>query len=275
MRIKYRIAPFFLIILVSLLAGLPGCSPDDTETGYAGNPVASREVLMQVSTIDAILGGVYDGTMTCEELKGYGDFGIGTFEALDGEMIACDGDFYQVRADGRAYPVTDDRETPFASVTFFDADEEYALPDGIDYTGFQQFLDEKLPTENTFYAVKITGTFSYMKTRSVPAQEKPYPPLVEVTASQPVFEFNDVAGIIVGFRSPPYVTGVNVPGYHLHFLTDAKDAGGHILDFTVRQATVHIDVTPDFLMVLPDSGSDFYTIDLTPDNQEELEKAEK
>jgi len=230
---------------------------------------------MQLSTIDAILNGVYDGVMTYEKLEGYGDFGIGTFESLDGEMIAYDGQFYQIKADGKAYPVSGGMKTPFASVTFFDADEEYVLPDGIDYEGLQRFLDKTLPTENTFYAVKVKGTFSYMKTRSVPAQVKPYPPLVEGTSNQPVFEFNDVAGTVAGFRCPPFATGVNVPGYHLHFLTDAKDGGGHILDFKVQQATVSIDVTPDFLMILPSEGSDFYKIDLTPDNQEELEQAEK
>lgn len=264
-----------VIIIIAALACLTflvlqGCSPD-----YADNPVVERETLMQVSTIDAILGGVYDGVMTYEDLAGYGDFGIGTFTGLDGEMIAFDGDFYQVKANGVAYPVPGSMETPFAAVTYFDADDTAAVPEGLDYRGFQEFLDGILPTENTFYAVRLEGTFSYMKTRSVPAQQKPYPPLVEVTKHQPEFEFHDIPGTIAGFRCPPYVAGVNVVGYHLHFLTDDRDAGGHILDFTVREATVTVDYTGDFLMILPDDSSDFYDIDLTPDKQEELEKAEK
>ena len=89
------------------------------------------------------------------------------------------------------------------------------------------------PPKTCFYAVMIQGEFSYVKTRSVPAQEKPYPPLAEVTKNQPTFEFTDVTGTMVGFRCPPYVTGINVPGYHLHFLTDDRTAGGHLLEFTV------------------------------------------
>ncbi|RJQ39597.1 MAG: acetolactate decarboxylase [Dehalococcoidia bacterium] len=252
-----------------------GCSTDKTSPDYAGNPVAGRETLAQISTIDAVLSGVYDGIMSYETLKGYGDFGIGTFKALDGEMVAFDGGFYQIKANGKAYPVSGDMETPFASVTFFDTDGEYELSEGIDFAGLQKFMDATLPTENTFYAIRIDGTFSYMKTRSVPAQEKPYPPLVEVTKNQPVFEFGNIAGTVAGFRCPPFAVGVNMPGYHLHFLTDSRDAGGHILDFKVQQAVVSIDRTPDFFMVLPDSQSDFYKIDLTPNKQEELEQAEK
>ncbi|OGN99362.1 MAG: alpha-acetolactate decarboxylase [Chloroflexi bacterium RBG_13_51_18] len=247
----------------------------NTTVQYADNPIAGRETLTQISTIDAILNGVYDGVVTYGVLKGYGDFGIGTFKALDGEMLAFDSVFYQIKADGIAYVVADEMETPFASMTFFDADYSGNLPQGLDFTQLQEYLDSILPSENEFYAIKIEGTFSYMKTRSVPAQEKPYPPLVEVTKNQPVFEFENVAGTLVGFRSPPYVAGVNVPGYHLHFLTADKKAGGHVLDFIIEQADVAIDYTADFMMILPGEGSDFYRIDLTPNKHEELEQAEK
>ncbi len=254
---------------------ITGCSTSTTHGGYANNPIAERETLVQISTIDALLGGVYDGVVTFGTLKEYGDFGIGTFEGLDGEMVGFDGNFYQVKADGIAYPVSYSMETPFASVTFFDADYQEKLPGGIDYQQLREFLDEILPTGNIFYAVKIEGTFSYMKTRSVPGQQKPYPPLVEVTKNQPTFEFTDVEGIIVGFRCPAYVAAVNVPGYHLHFLTNDKSAGGHVLEFQVKEAVAYVDYTSEFLMILPGSDSDFYKIDLTQEKQEELEQVEK
>ena len=276
MFIKQKVYPGIIISLLCLLfASLTGCSPNTTSPEYTDNPVAQGETLTQISTIDAILSGVYDGVVTFEILKGYGDFGIGTFEGLDGEMLAFDGSYYQIKADGIAYPVSDSMETPFACVTFFDADHEENLPEGINYEELQEFLDGILPTGNIFYAIRIDGIFNYMKTRSVPAQKKPYPPLVEVTKHQPIFEFNDVEGTMVGFRCPPYVTGVNMPGCHLHFLTKSRDAGGHVLEFKVQQAVISLDYTSDFLMILPDEESDFYRIDLTRDKQEELEKAEK
>jgi acetolactate decarboxylase len=251
-------------ILVLTSAGIPACS---------SNP--QRETLVQISTIDALLNGVYDGVTTIGELKKYGDFGIGTFEALDGEMLEVDGAFYQIKADGVAYRVADNIETPFTTVTYFDTDRTVTIPANLDYVGLQEYLDGILPTENIFYAFKINGTFSYMKTRSVSAQQKPYPPLVEVTKTQPVFEFTNTQGTMVGFRCPSYVNGVNVPGYHLHFLTAKKDAGGHVLDFSITSAEASIDYTSEFKMILPGEDSDFYKLNLATDISGDLEKAEK
>src|SRR5207249_10961718 len=80
---------------------------------------ARRDTLVQYSTINALLTGVYDGDMTFGELRRHGDFGLGTFNALDGEMIALDGRYYQITADGAVKPVRDDVRTPFAVVTHF------------------------------------------------------------------------------------------------------------------------------------------------------------
>ncbi len=270
-----KLYPLVIVCLLCLfLTAISGCSAE-LNAEYADNPVAQRETLVQISTIDALLNGVYDGVMDFKTLKEYGDFGIGTFAGLDGEMLGFDGNFYQVKADGIACPVADSMETPFASVTFFNADVEERLPAGINFKQLENFLDGILRSRNIFHAIKITGSFSYMKTRSVPGQQKPYPPLVEVTRNQPEFEFTDVSGTIVGFRCPSYVAAVNVPGYHLHFLTHDGSAGGHILEFEVKEAAATVDYTSGFLMILPGENSDFYSIDLTADKQKELEEVEK
>ncbi len=273
---RQKAYPGIIISLLCLIfAAMTGCSTNVIPTEYASNPIAQKETLVQISTIDAILSGIYDGVVDFATLKNYGDFGIGTFEGLDGEMVGFDGNFYQVRADGIAYPVSASMETPFATVTFFEVDHKEQLPEGLDYEQIQELLDDTLPTGNIFYAIKIEGVFSYMKTRSVPGQQKPYPPLLEVTKNQPIFEFNDVEGTIIGFRCPAYVAGVNMPGYHLHFLTKDKNAGGHVLEFQIAEAVAYLDYTSDFFMILPGEGSDFYELDLTQDKQEELEEAEE
>jgi acetolactate decarboxylase len=258
-----------LILIIIVMAATVGCGAAADETGLG------RETIAQVSTIDAILDGVYDGVTSYGDLRKYGDFGLGTFTGLDGEGIFLDGEFYQVKADGKVYPVSDDMATPFAAITWFDTDLTVDISEAMTNAQFTAMLDEILPSENMFYAVKVSGDFSYMKTRSVPGQQKPYPPLVEVTANQPEFEMENVSGTIVGFRCPPYVAGVNVVGYHLHFITDARDAGGHILDFTISNAVVAVDYTSDFYMILPAPDSDFYKSDFGKDRSGELEQAEK
>jgi len=258
-----------LILILAALATLPAAAE---ETGLSID--RDREVLFQVSTIDALLLAVYDGVLSVGELKEKGDFGIGTFDKLEGEMILLDGVCYQVKVDGVAYVVSDDLTTPFASVTFFDQDETVLIEEAVNLTDLVGILEASLPSKNAFYAVRIDGTFPYVKTRSVPAQEKPYPLLVDVTARQTVFEFENASGTVVGFWTPQFAAGINVPGSHLHFITYDRKAGGHILDLRVEGAKAELDLTPNIFMALPTAG-EFFEVDLTGDLSADLEKVEK
>lgn len=258
-----KIISFLLLILT--VFSWAGCS------GSQG----TDDTLFQVSTINALLDGEYAGTMTFGELKKYGTFGLGTFDALDGEMIGLEGAFYQIKADGVAYPVSDSMTTPFAVVTVFEADQTLSSPDSMDYEGLQRYLDELIPDQNIFYAIKITGTFPYIKTRSVPRQEEPYPLLVEVVKEQTTFEFHDIEGTIVGFRCPDTVKGVNVPGYHLHFITADRKAGGHLLACQLQDATIAIDYTSEFYMVLSQHEGPQQKSEPSKDRSGELKKVEQ
>ena len=253
-----------LLIINVVLLGLCSC-----RSAFSG-----RDILFQVSTIDALRDGVYDGTVTCGELKQAGDFGIGIFDALEGEMVVLDGQVYQVKSDGVAYNVADSEKTPFASVTFFHADRKIKLPPGLTYLQFEKMTDRIIGSENLFYAIKMTGTFMDMKTRSVPKQRKPYQQLKDVVKHQKIFNFKDIAGTVVGFRSPSYAKGVNVTGYHLHFLTSDKKAGGHILDFKTGVVTLEIDTKNNFFMTLPDIQA-FRDSNLEKDRTRELNSVEK
>jgi acetolactate decarboxylase len=254
----------FIIALLALLICIFGCSPQSTD----------RDTIYQVSTINALLDGMYDGQITYGELKKHGDFGIGTFNCVDGEMVAVDGTFYQVKVDGVAYEASNELLTPFAVVTYFEKDIEKPVKGSLNYEQLQQYVDTLVPTDNIFYAIKIDGLFKYIKTRSIPRQEKPYPPLVKVTEKQTTFEFNDIEGTMVGFKSPSYVTGINVAGYHLHFITKDRKAGGHLLECITQSGTIEIDNTLEVLLVLPDN-EEFYTMDLEKNKQQELGKVEK
>lgn len=248
-----------LLFLALSAAALGGCgqeaSQEETEP--------DRDTFFQVSTLGALKSGFYDGVVTYAELSERGDAGIGTLEGLDGEMIAIDGDFYQIRYDGKVYDIPSTAIAPFAMVTFFERDMEVAPPGGLDYTGLQDFLNGFLPSQNVFYAIRIEGRFERVQARSVPAQEKPYPPLSEAIAEQAVFELENARGTMVGFWCPAYVGDINAPGYHLHFLTADHEAGGHVLDMRLGEVKVYIDETPEFLLQLPEM-EEFLEADLTP-----------
>ncbi|MCJ7811990.1 acetolactate decarboxylase [bacterium] len=233
-----------------------------------------NDILTQISTIDALLNGIYEGETTIQALGERGDFGIGTFNGLDGEMVVLDGHFYQVTSNGTVHIPSPEIKTPFAAVTFFETDKKQQLGTGIDFQIFQREMDDLIPTQNIFYAIMIKGIFKTIQTRSVPKQVEPYPLLSDIVNSQPVFDFENVEGIIVGFRCPPYISSIAVPGYHLHFLTNDRKSGGHVLDFTVDEAVLEIDETHQFFMFLPES-QDFYNLDLTINREEELKKVEQ
>ena len=239
----------------------------------SGNDV-DRETLFQVSTIDALLQGAYDGSVTYDNLATYGDLGIGCGDRLDGELIGIDGEWYLVRVDGRAYPATGNATTPFAAATFFDPDVAVAIDEPVNLTALLGRLETMFPSENLFYAVRLDGTFPRVVTRSVPAQEKPYPRLADVVANQTVFELENVTGTAVGFWTPALAKGINVPGYHLHFITSDRTAGGPLLDMTVAEGSVQLDTTANFTMVLPSRG-DFLKVDLSGDLSGDLERVEK
>jgi acetolactate decarboxylase len=233
-----------------------------------------HHTLFQTSTIDALLSGNYDGEVSFAELEAYGDFGLGTFDALDGEMIGLDGAFYQVKADGRAYEVDERAKTPFAVVTFFEPREIRQLADLMNYAALRAHLDEIVAGDvTTCHAVRVDGHFRYVKTRSVPRQHKPYPPLVEAVKHQPTFEFHDVRGCLVGFRFPDYVGGLNVSGYHFHFITEDRSAGGHLLECEISRGELRVDHESDLNLELPDGVVEAMP-DLAASKQDELERIE-
>jgi acetolactate decarboxylase len=243
--------------------------------GYSLTAVPeNRDNLYQVSTIDALQQGVFDGIQPIGELKHHGDFGIGTFDALDGEMIVLEGIVYQALADGSVLVVPDSLTTPFATVTYFENDFTITTAEPMNFSAFTVAMTDALPTQNMVYAVSFHGTLPSVTVRAIPAQQKPYPTLSEAAANQSVYTYSNATGSVVGFYTPVFFEGLNVVGYHLHFISDDRQTGGHILEFTVPENTpVEYDITPEFTMILPTSG-DFTEVDLSQDLSEELAAVE-
>jgi len=231
------------------------------------------QTVFQTSTVNALMEGASTGDMTMGELKTHGDFGLGTFDGLDGEMIELDGKVFQVRADGHAHPVEDSARTPFATVSFFKADESARLDRPCDQPAMLAAVAAMLPSQNIFHALRIEGRFDYVKTRSVARQDKSVG-LEDATREEPIFEFNDVEGTIVGFFTPDYLRGVNVPGYHLHFITADHTAGGHMLDCRTKDVTIKIHHTPEFELGTPGT-EEFLKADLSHDHTAAIAKIER
>ncbi|MDC0336182.1 acetolactate decarboxylase [Pseudodesulfovibrio sp.] len=222
--------------------------------------------------VNAIIEGIYKEKTTIAQILEHGDFGLGTFNRLDGEMVVMDGRVYQMKADGRAYTVAPDEQTPFACVTRFTPDtlDEFPESPGQDLLAL---IERIIPSNNMLYAIRVDGTFNHVKTRSVPPQDN-YRPLVEVAREQPEFEYENIQGTMVGFHTPQFLGGVSVPGIHLHFLSRDTTCGGHLLTCDPGPITIGIQHVSQLIMGLP-MTLDFLTMGFERDTAKDLEEAER
>ncbi|WP_319469216.1 acetolactate decarboxylase [uncultured Pseudodesulfovibrio sp.] len=237
------------------------------QTAQAGRPV------YQYATIDALLAGLYDGQMTLEELKFKGDFGLGTLNGLDGELVVLDGQAYHIMAGGKASIPADSSRIPFAAVCFFEQDATLKLSGISSLEALNTAILKAVPSRNIFCAIRIDADFRNVKARAIPKQNPPYAPLAELVKEQVVVNFSG-QGTLVGIYSPSFVKGVGVPGFHWHFLTADHKGGGHVLDCEISPASARLDFIREFTVQLPDSET-YDAVDLTPDRSKELHSVEK
>jgi acetolactate decarboxylase len=231
-------------------------------------------VLFQASTIGALLEGAYDGDLTFAELAEHGDLGLGTLNGLDGEMIALDGRFYRADVDGTAGEVDEAERTPFAVVTRFEPAVDAQVEGPLEHEGLLARLDELIPAGAASCAIRIDGRFDLVRARSVPRQSPPYRSLTEVVAEQRVFELREVAGTMLGFRFPDYVEGIEVTGYHLHFIDEGRTRGGHVLGSRCSQAMrARLDPSSELHVELP-PGVELADPGLAADTHDAVEKVE-
>jgi acetolactate decarboxylase len=208
----------------------------------------------QASTVAALLDGAYDGDVTFAELAGRGNFGIGTLDGCDGEMIAIDGSFLHADVEGRIETVDPGAKTPFAVLTDFEARHRFTLEagEGMGFDTICAEIDARVGHPDIVHAVRIEGAFERLHLRSVPRQEAPYKPLAAVLAHQSVFDFEGLEGTLVGFRFPDLGLGVGIAGYHLHFVSADRARGGHVLDCRATGALdAAVDDLPDLYVETP------------------------
>lgn len=212
--------------------------------------------LYQHGTLAMLVPGLFAGTQTIEALLQHGDTGIGTLTGLDGELIIQAGKVYQVNAQGTFREVAADEKVPFANV-HYQADVSAGKLQGLDLTGFQKAVLDRLQTSNLFAAVRVEGTFTQMHTRAVLPQQPPYPTLTETASGQKEFHADNVKGTLIGYFSPDLYAGVVSPGFHLHFLSADHHMGGHILGFELDSGELFLQKFSDFQLHLPTDDEPF------------------
>src|SRR5271163_4681861 len=228
--------------------------------------------LFQVSTSGALVEGISQGVVTVGELKRHGDLGLGTYADLDGEMVVIDGRFWRVPGTGAIREAADSDLVPFAVITSFRPERYVELPGASSIEDLLGQLDSLRNSNNLFFAVRIDGRFSHLHTRAVCRQAGAK--LVDAAATQAEFELHEIVGTIVGFWTPAYAKTVNIAGWHLHFLSEDRSGGGHLLDVAGTALKAQVQHLDDFRMAIPETP-EFLKADLTQDPSKALDKAER
>jgi len=260
--------PLLAIVLLYMAA----CSPT---RHTATNNNQHDDFMYQYSIMDALQAGVYDGNMTFGELKKKGNFAIGTFNGLDGEMIMLDGQVYKMRSDGTISTVPDKDSTPLAFVKYFAADTSFTITgNNLTYADVQAAILKAL-NKNEMYAIRLKATFNTMRGRSVMPVKRPYPELADYikAGGQANFNFTAITGTCIGFLMPGYMARTNVAGYHVHFIADDRKHGGHIFDFTTNRIEVEVDHIKGTTIEL-NTHPDFDNTDFTKDRVKDIKKIE-
>jgi acetolactate decarboxylase len=220
----------------------PGFKTENTDRVY------------QYSLFTALANSIYDGTLTVAGVKTKGDMGLGTYNGLDGEMIVNNGKVYQFPADGKVGLPDDKAPVPFTVVKFFQPDFAVETGSVTDYSAMKTLAEKQFSSPNYIYALKVTGTFTRIKCGSAEKQELPYEKtLSEAIADRPVFEWNNIQGTLVGFWFPEYVGVVNIPGFHLHFISADETKAGHVLEFEAANLKLEIDQSSGLEFDLPET----------------------
>ena len=219
----------------------------------------------QTSLISSLMDGVYEDEMSIGELLSHGSFGIGTFNALDGEMIILDGQCFQLKGDGTTRPASMSQHTPYATVTNFVPSHRLEIARPLHRPDLSKLIDNLLPSANYMYALRISGQVDWVTTRTVVQQDKPYRPMVQATDGEQVVRAEEIDGVFVGFRTPVYQQGISVPGCHVHFIDDTRTRGGHVVDFQIGTGAVEVCVGTDLQLRLP-LTTEFERADLAPED---------
>jgi len=232
-----------------------------------------RIKITQISLFSILLTGRYGGVVSVAEVKQHGNMAIATMDRLDGEVQMIDGVVYQACSDGRIRRPGDEETIPFGTICPFRAEQSLNLENIPSYECFEEHLGKICPLENFPLAVRFTGKFRRMKVRVVKRQERDGVGLAEAAKNEAVFDLADCSGDLVGFRLPGYVSGVNAPGWHLHFMDAERLHGGHVVNFSLLEGKLGFCYADDFQIRLPDK-SVFTGLDLARDWSKDLKQAE-
>ena len=233
--------------------------------------------MYQVSTLQALALGYSRAVITVGELLREGDTGLGTFEDVNGEMIVMEGNCYRADQSGQVSIVPEETGVPFAAVATLSGEQQFEISGMPDIESLRSELTRKIEERfglNSMHVVRIDGEFEKVDARSEAPYRSHHVSLKQILGdTQRAFVFENIRGSLVGVYFPDYMDGINMPGWHLHFLSEDRMKGGHVFDVSIKAGTVKGDKISNMEITLPKEPA-FDTYALKQDLQDEIKSVE-
>jgi len=244
---------YLILFLVLILIGCHSLQKDKTTTKRAND--AKANTFFQYNIWGAFVNRVFDGDYTVKELKLKGDFGLGSFDMLDGEMVMLDGIAYRIREDGIVSEGNDADEIVYADATFFHQESQYSTAEEVNFDTLRKVLNSHLPSPNNFYALKITGEFDSIKLGGLHKQTAPFEKGLDfLIPTRPIFIGEKIKGTMIGFYCPSFIGDINAAGFHFHFISEDKKLGGHVMEIKATNSLkVSMQKLVNYEFKLPES----------------------
>ena len=228
--------------------------------------------MFQVSTLQALALGYTRAVMTVGELLQHGETGLGTYEDVNGEMIAIDGKCYRATEDGTVAEAGADMGVPFSSVAYMDGCREFTLTGDYDMESLKNELNNRIDEVfglNSMHIIQIDATFDKIYARSEAPYKSAHVTLKSMLEkTQTSFDFSDVKGSLVGVYYPDFMDGINASGWHLHFVNEERPLGGHVYELCMKQGLVRIAKRNNIEIQLPkDAAFDTYSLKNASDDE--------
>lgn len=215
------------------------------------------DTFTHISTALAVAEGVLDTNIKLEDIKQWGNFGFGGTAGLEEGIIILDNEMY--------FPKTLDstKTVSIALLTFFNPKHQAVINHPMDVKQFGEYVKSVVPTKNIMYAVKLEGSFDFVRLAILPSFKKPFPRFTseDIDRAKKI-EVKNITGTLLAFWLPDYVKKVNAGAgkLHVHFLSRDKKVSGHVEDCHIINGNIEIDYKHSLNVVLP-KNNDFYNAD--------------
>ena len=118
------------------------------------------------SPVNALVKGILREDKTLKEVLEHGDFGLGTFNDLDGEMVLLDGVFYDLHSDWNTNIADINLETPYACVTHFRPKTSTFVNEELTFDSLKKKINSLFVGLKSFYTIfwkrfsRVTNNFN-------------------------------------------------------------------------------------------------------------------